>query len=101
MRRIENGQMIKLSQKAQRQLTFWASTPPRSGPLPLAMAIVTSCRVLVCEPQAFEDQGERKRTVTPWYLPRSRSDTTSEMMIKHRVNRPPPPTPWRARNTMS
>lgn len=73
--------MGRLIQKHQRHEIFCAMTPPRRGPPPFAMAMVIS--------------------VTPWYLPRSRSETTSLMMMSVSVMSPPPPKPCMPRNTMS
>lgn len=77
----QNPPMGRLIQKHQRHEIFSAMTPPRRGPPPFAMAMVIS--------------------VTPWYLPRSRSETTSLMMISVSVMSPPPPKPCMPRKTMS
>ena len=37
----------------------------------------------------------------PWYLPRSRGDTTSPIAAIVPTMSPPPPSPWSARKTIS
>ncbi|GMF96071.1 unnamed protein product [Aspergillus oryzae] len=55
--------------------------PPMTGPIPLAIA-TTAPKM-------------------PWYLPLSRSGTTSLTIIWATVINPPPPTPVKARKTIS
>ena len=58
-----------------------ARAPPITGPIPFASA-TTAPKI-------------------PWYFPLSRSGTTSETIICATVINPPPPTPVKARKTMS
>ena len=79
--KIESMASGRLSQNAQRQPGPSVIHPPMSGP-------------------ATEEKAKTPPMI-PMYLPRSRAGITSATTDWERIMRPPPPTPWSARATIS
>lgn len=96
-------------ERTHRHDAFSASAPPMIGPMAEARPPA------ICQPRGREERDAKVIPMMPAYLPRSLSDTRSEMVICTSWMMPPcarqrhgsqqsrrtPPMPWTARQTQS